>query len=120
MAESNLQRCLDDVVEFIRALPVDLDQCRDLSQCREVVTRSVQEAAPAFVQKWPVLFSLLAASSIKPVIGFLIDLAIKAKCPLVYLSVDEQNQLVDAGLSSREQILLGRLRERLTNDDTLS
>ena len=119
MAESNLQRCLDDVVEFIRALPVDLDQCRDLSQCREVVTRSVQEAAPAFVQRWPVLFSLLAATSIEPVIDFLVDLAIRAKCPLVHLSVDEQNQLVEEGLSSHEQILLGRLRERLTNNDTL-
>jgi len=120
VAESDLQRCLDEVVEFIRALPVDLDQCRDLWQCREVATRSVQEAAPAFVKRWPVLFRLLAATSSEQVIDFLVDLVIKSKCPLAYLSVDEQNQLTEAGLSSREQLLVARLRERSEDHDAKS
>ena len=117
MAESDLRRCLDEMVEFIRTLPVDFDHCRDLSEWWEAVTRSVWEAAPPFIQRWPVLVCLLAAASSEQVIDFLVDLAIKSKCPLAYLSADDQNQLTEAGLSSNEQLLLARLRERFEDHD---
>ena len=117
MAESDIQRCLDEVVEFIRTLPVDFDHCRDLSECREAATRSLREAAPPFVRRWTVLFRLLAATSSEQVIDFLADLAIKSKCPLAYLSVDENSRLSVAGLSPHEQLLLGMLRERFEEHD---
>ena len=77
----------------------------------------VQEAAPAFVQRWPVLLRLLAATSTEQVVDFLTDLAVRSKCPLAYLSADEETTLSLAGLSPYEQLLLGRLRERLEEDD---
>ena len=120
MADSDLQRCLEEVVVLIRALPVDFDNCRDLSECIESATKSVQEAAPAFVQRWPVLLRLLAATSSDQVIPFLVDLAVRSRCPMAYLSPDENYQLSESGLSSREQLLLGRLRERVENNDAPS
>ena len=120
MAESDIRRCLDEVVEFIRALPVDFENCRDLSECKEAASKSVQEAAPSFLERWPVLLRLLAATSSDQVIDFLVDLAVRSRCPMAYLSPDENHQLSEFGLSSREQLLLGRLRERLVDDDARS
>jgi hypothetical protein len=56
--------------------------------------------------------SLLAATFTERVIDFLLDLAVKSRCQLTYLSTDETHQLSWAGLSSREQVLLGILRNR--------
>jgi len=120
VAESDIQRALDEVVEFIRALPVDSDDYDDLSMCQEVVTQKVRESAPAFVRRWPILFTLLAATSSEQVIDTLIDLAIRSKCSLIYLTPFERSRLSEAGLSSREQLLLGRLRERLKDDESSS
>lgn len=120
MAESELRQCLDEVVEFIRALPVDCHDCGDLAECQEAVSRSVREAAPPFIQRWPMLLRLLAATSTGQVIDFLVDLAVRSKCPMQYLSPGEKDLLSGAGLSSREQLLLGKLRERLKNNAGLS
>ena len=117
MAESDLQRCLDEVVELIRALPGDFNHCRDLAECRELATRSLRHAAPPFVQRWPILLKMLAATSTEQAIDFLVELAIKSRCPMAYLSADEKHRLNEAGLSTREQLLLGRLRERLNHND---
>jgi len=117
VAESELQRCLDEVVEFIRALPADCEHCRDLSECREVAARSIREAGPAFVQRWPILSTLLAATSSEQVFEFLIELAVKSKCPMAYLSPCESSQLSKEGFSSQEQLLIGRLLEHITNND---
>ena len=120
MVESDLQRCLDEVVRFIRTLPVDFDHCRNLSECREEATRSVREVAPAFIQRWPILLRLLAATSTEQVIEFLVDLAVRSKCHMAYFTPEERCSLSGAGLSSREQLLLGRLRERLADNETIS
>ena len=93
MAEPDIRRCLDAVVELIRALPGDFDNCRDLSECKELATKSVQEAAPSFLQQWPVLLRLLAATSTDQVIDFLVELAVRSRCPMAYLSPDESYQL---------------------------
>jgi len=116
VAESDIQLALDEVVEFIRALPGNSDDSDDLSECQEAVKRSVREAAPAFVRRWPILWTLFAARTCEQVIDVLVDLAIKSKCPMLYLTPLEKSRLTEAGLSSREQLLLGRLRERLKDD----
>jgi len=113
VGDSDIQQALDELVEFIRALPVDYD---DLSMCQKVVTEKVRESAPAFVRRWPILFTLLAATSSEQVIDTLVDLAIRSKCSLMYLTPFENSRLSEAGLSSREQLLLGRLRERFKDD----
>ena len=120
MAAPEIRQCLDAVVEFIRALPVDFDNCRDLSECKEIASKSVQEAGPSFLQGWPVLLRLLAATSSNQVIDFLVELAVRSRCPMAYLSADESYQLSESGLSSHEQLLLGRLRERVKNNDAPS
>lgn len=117
MDESDIQRALDEVVEFIRALPGNFDDCDDLSECQEAVDRSVKEAAPAFVQGWPILSTLFAARTFEQVIDVLVELAIRSKCPMMYLTPLENSRLTKAGLSFREQLLLRRLRERLNDEE---
>ena len=112
MADSDIQRALDDVVEFIRALHTP-GADDDLATCIEALTRSVKQTAPAFVRRWPILRTLLSATSDEQVFDFLVDLAITAKCRSVYLTPEEQAQLEEIGLSSSEQLLLGRLRQRI-------
>ena len=105
------------MVEFIRALPVDFDHCRNLSACQEAAARSVREAAPPVVQRWPVLPRLLAATSSGQVVDCLTELVARSKCPMAYLSPDENTRLSLVGLSPDEQLLLGRLRERFEERD---
>ncbi len=112
MAESDIQRALDEVVEFIRALPAP-GADDDLAACIEALTRSVNETAPAFVRRWPILITLFAATSEEQAIEVLVDLAISAKCRLANLTPAEQAQLSEMGLSSSEQLLLARLLQRL-------
>ena len=52
VAESDIQQALDEVLEFIRALPVDSYGYDDLSMCQEVVSQMVREAVPAFGLDW--------------------------------------------------------------------
>ena len=120
MAESDIRQFLDEVVKFIRELPVDFENCRNLSECRQAAARSVRAAAPDLVQRLPLLLSVLAATYIEQVINFLVELAVRSKCPIAYLTPEETCRLNEAGFSSREQILIGRLRDRLTDNDTLS
>ena len=119
MAESDKQRALNEslyeMVEFIHALPLDCNGHADLFECRYAVTRKVREAAPAFAGPWPILMTLFSVRTCERVIDVLVDLVLRAKCPMWYLTPQEQSRLREAGLSSGEQLLLGRLRERLKN-----
>jgi len=115
VVEPDILRALDDVVEFISALPLYCDDNPDLFE--EVITRKVKEAAPTLVQRWPVLLTLLAAKSTEEVIETIADLAVRAKCSMMYLTLIEKSRLSEAGLSLPEQLLLGRLRERLKNEE---
>ena len=115
MVESDIRRALDEVAEFVRALAVAGDNCLDFLDCRNKVTDFVVEAAPLLVERNPILLELLAATSAYQITDFLMELAVRSKCPLAYLSPAEKHSLHQSGLSSREQLLLGRLRERLRN-----
>ncbi len=117
MAEPDIQRALNEMVEFIRALPLDCDDHDDLFECRKAVARKIREAAPAFVGRWPILMTLFAASTSEQVVDVLVDLALRSKCPMMYLTPLEKSRLSEAGLPPREQLLLGRLRERLKDEE---
>ncbi len=110
-----LNKSLYEMVEFIHALPLDCNGHADLFECRDAVTRKLREAAPTFAGPWPILMTLFAVRTCEQVIDVLVDLVLRAKCPMWYLTPQEKSRLREVGLSSGEQLLLGRLRERLKN-----
>ena len=117
MVESNIRRALDEVVEFIRALPIPGDCCDDLLVCRNSITAQVREAVPALVGRHPILLVLMAETSIDPLTDWLVDLAVRSKCAREILSSAEEHRLRQLGLSPHGELLLRRLRERLKNDE---
>ena len=117
MAESDIQRALDEVVEFIRALPIPGDCCDDLLVCRNALTPFVREAVPGLVRKYPILLVLFAATSTDQLSDCLVDLAVRTRCGMEILSSDEEHRLRQLGLSPHGELLLRRLRERLKYDD---
>ncbi len=122
MAESEkardlLNEALIEMMESIHSIPMDCNGHTDLFECRNVVNGKVRDAAPAFVASWAILKILFSARACEQVIDALVDLALKAKCPMMYLTRLERSRLSEAGLSPREQLILGRLRERLKDEE---
>lgn len=116
MYDSRIKRAIEEVVEFIRALAVTCDGHCDQLPCRTIISRLVRQTGPALLLRHPILLEVLAATSSEQLVEFLVDLALRSKCPVTYLSKPERRQLSGVGFSPREQLLLGRLRERIQNN----